>query len=394
MTSRFDAIVLGAGGMGSAAAYYLAASGQQVLLLEQFELNHQKGSSYGESRVIRYSYDCPIYVELMRAAYPLWFALQEKAEEKLYIKTGGLDFGYPHEPTFQTLKSSMDKAKLKYEYLSKLEVSQRFPQFCLDDGMAAIFQEDTGLLKPSKCVLAHIRLARQHGTVVRDRTPVIQIDPQADSVQVITATETFTAERLIVTAGSWTKSLLAPLGIDLPLRIMPCQLGFYQPSDKVAFAPDRFPVFFAHLNGEYGEMPYGIPHEDESIGVKVTTFYGWDTVEHPSEVDYTPSNEWVEKMRDFSRQYIPGTAGEIIYTRRCLYTMTEDKHFIVDRHPVYPQIAIGAGFSGHGFKFTTLIGKILAQLVLEGETEHNLSLFRLDRFRNKDDVHSVMKTKS
>ena len=144
MSQKFDAIVLGAGGMGSAAAYYLAAAGQKVLLLEQFELNHQKGSSYGESRVIRYSYDNPIYIELMRAAYPLWFALQEEAEEKLYVKTGGLDFGYPHEPTFQDLKRSMDEAELNYEYLSKPQVSQRFPQFCLDDGMAAIFQEDTG----------------------------------------------------------------------------------------------------------------------------------------------------------------------------------------------------------------------------------------------------------
>ena len=394
MINEFDAIVLGAGGMGSAATYYLAASGQKVLLLEQFELNHQKGSSYGESRVIRYSYDNPIYVELMRAAYPLWFALQEEAEEKLYIKTGGLDFGYPTEKTFQKLKQSMDEAGLAYEYLEKNEVAKRFPQFCLDDGMAGIFQSDTGLLKPSRCVLAHIRLAQRHGATVRDRTPVIQINPQGDSVEVVTATETFTANRLVITAGSWTKSLLAPLGIDLPLRIMPCQLGFYQPTDTKAFSPDRFPVFFAHMNGDYGEMPYGIPHEDDRIGVKVTTFYGWQTVEHPSEVDYTPSDSWVEQIRNFSRQYIPGAAGETIYTRRCLYTMTEDKHFIVDRHPVYPQIAFGAGFSGHGFKFTTLIGKILAELTLEGKTQHDISLFKLKRFLKTDDIQAVMETRS
>ena len=387
----FDVIVLGAGGMGSAAAYYLAAAGKKVLLLEQFELNHQKGSSYGESRVIRYSYDNPIYVELMRAAYPLWFALEKEAQERLYIKTGGLDFGDPNQETFQTLKHSMDEAELAYEYLSKQEVERRFPQFRLDEGMAAIFQSDTGLLKPSRCVLAHIRLAQEHGATVRDRTSIVAINPQIDSVEVVTPTETFTADRLVITAGSWTKSLLAPLGIDLPLRVMPCQLGFYQPTDKQAFAPDRFPVFFAHMNGDYGEMPYGIPHEDDSIGVKVTTFYGWQTVEHPSQVDYTPSLEWVETMRGFSHQYIPGAAGEMIYTRRCLYTMTEDKHFIIDRHPVYPQIVFGAGFSGHGFKFSTLIGKILAELAIEGETQHDISLFELQRFL-KDDVRSVMDT--
>lgn len=392
MSQQFDAIVLGAGGMGSAATYYLSAAGLKVLLLEQFELNHQQGSSYGESRVIRYSYDLPIYVDLMRAAYPLWFALQKATQEKLYIKTGGLDFGYPHEETFQKLKQSMEEAELDYEYLTKPEVAARFPQFNLDEGMAAIFQSDTGLLKPSRCVLAHIRLAQQHGATVRDRTPVTKINPQANGVEVVTATETFSAARLIITAGSWTRSLLAPLGIDLPLRIMPCQLGFYQPLDKAAFTPDRFPVFFAHMNGDYGEMPYGIPHEDENVGVKVTTFYGWQTVEHPSQVDYTPSAEWVERIRNFSRQYIPGAAGETIYTRRCLYTMTEDKHFVVDRHPVHPQIVIGAGFSGHGFKFTTLIGKILAELAIEEKTQHNISLFGLERFRKSDDLQPVMET--
>ncbi len=381
MVQKFDAIVLGAGGVGSAAAYYLARSGQKVLLLEQFELNHQLGSSYGFSRVIRYTYDNPIYIELMRAAYPLWFALQEEAGEQLYVKTGGLDFGFPTEDTFQKLKQSMDGAGLDYEYLDKQEVRQRFPQFNLDNGMAALFQADTGLLRASGCVLAHIRLAQKHGATVCDRTPVIKIIPHTDSVEVHTETETYIAERLVITVGSWSKALLAEQGIDLPLKIMPCQLGFYRPKEPAAFKPGNFPVFFAHMNGEYGEMPYGIPHEDESIGVKVTTFYGWQTVDHPSEVDYTPSEEWVEYIRNFSRQYIPGAAGETLSTRRCLYTLTPDKDFVIDRHPNYPHIVFGAGFSGHGFKFTTLTGKMLAELALEGKTQHDTSLFKLSRFQ-------------
>ena len=381
MTQKFDAIVIGAGGVGSAAAYYLSLAGQKVLLLEQFELNHQKGSSYGFSRVIRYTYDNPIYIELMRAAYPLWFALESAAGEQLYVKTGGLDFGFPSEKTFQILKQSMDEAGLDYEYLSADEVSQRFPQFQLDEGMAALYQTETGLLRASRCVLAHIRLAQKQGATVSDRTPVTKIIPHANSVEVHTATETYTAERLVITAGSWSKALLAEQGIELPLKIMPCQLGFYQPKEPAAFEPGKFPVFFAHMNGDYGEMPYGIPHEDESIGVKVTTFYGWNTVDRPSEVDYTPSEEWLERIRNFSRQYIPGAAGETISTRRCLYTLTPDKHFVVDSHPQYNHIAIGAGFSGHGFKFTTLTGKMLAELALEGKTKHDTSLFKLSRFQ-------------
>ncbi|MEO0491591.1 MAG: FAD-dependent oxidoreductase, partial [Cyanobacteria bacterium J06659_2] len=273
MVQHFDAIVIGAGGVGSAAAYYLAKAGQRVLLLEQFELNHQNGSSYGQSRVIRYTYDNPTYVDLMRDAYPLWFALQEEAGEKLYVKTGGLDFGFPETDTFQRMKASLDESRLPYEYLSQAEIAQRYPQFALEDGMAGLFNPDGGLLKTSRCVLAHARLAQARGATVIDQTPVLNITPSENGVEVQTETETYGCDRIVLTVGSWAKGLLAEQGIDLPLKIMPCQLGFYEPKNAADFEPGKFPVFFAHMNGDYGEMPYGIPHEDPSIGVKITTFY-------------------------------------------------------------------------------------------------------------------------
>jgi monomeric sarcosine oxidase len=380
MNNQFDVIVIGAGGVGSAAAYYLSKAGKKVLLLEQFELNHQNGSSYGYSRVIRYTYDNPIYINLMRDAYPLWFALQEEAGEQLYVKTGGLDFGFPEKETFQALKRSMDEAGLDYEHLDQAEIARRYPQFALDDGMEGLFQSESGLLRASRCVLAHTRLAQERGAVVMDQTPVVKISPTAGGVEVRTETEVYGCDRIVLTAGSWAKGLLAEQGIDLPLKIMPCQLGFYQPKNSADFEPGKFPVFFAHMNGDYGEMPYGIPHEDPSIGVKITTFYGWDTVDKPSEVDYTPSQEWTERIRGFARQYIPDAAGPLLATRRCLYTLTPEKHFIVDQHPNHPQVVIGAGFSGHGFKFTTLMGKMLADLAVEGATPHDTSLFKVTRF--------------
>jgi monomeric sarcosine oxidase len=381
MAQHFDAIVVGAGGVGSAAAYYLAKAGQKVLLLEQFELNHQNGSSYGHSRVIRYTYDNPIYVDLMRAAYPLWFALQEEAGEQLYVKTGGLDFGFPTTDTFQRMKASLDAANLDYEQLSKAEIAQRYPQFVLEAGMEGLFNPDAGLLKTSRCVLAHTRLAQERGATVIDQTPVLKILPSENGVEVQTETETYGGDRLVLTVGSWAKGLLAEQGIDLPLKIMPCQLGFYQPKNPEAFKPGTFPVFFAHMNGDYGEMPYGIPHEDPSLGVKVTTFYGWDTVERPSDVDYTPSQAWTERIRSWAEKFVPDAAGPLISTRRCLYTLTPDKDFVVDQHPHYPHVVIGAGFSGHGFKFTTLMGKMLADLAVAGSTPHDTSLFKLARFQ-------------
>ena len=380
MNNQFDVVVVGAGGVGSAAAYYLSKAGKKVLLLEQFELDHQNGSSYGYSRVIRYTYNNPIYIDLMRDAYPLWFALQEEAGEQLYVKTGGLDFGFPEQDTFQALKASMDAAGLDYEHLDKTDIAQRYPQFALEDGMEGLFQSEAGLLRTSRCVLAHTRLAQERGAVVKDQTKVVKITPTEQGVEVHTDMEVYGCDRIVLTAGSWAKGLLADQGIDLPLKIMPCQLGFYAPNKPADFVPGKFPVFFAHMNGNYGEMPYGIPHEDPSIGIKLTTFYGWDTVEKPSDVDYTPSQAWTERIQAWAKQYIPDAAGPLMSTRRCLYTLTPEKHFIVDQHPGHPQVVIGAGFSGHGFKFTTLMGKMLADLAVDGATPHHTSLFKVTRF--------------
>jgi sarcosine oxidase len=378
----FDAIVLGAGGMGSAAAYYLTKAGQRVLLLEQFGLNHDRGSSYGSSRVIRYAYDEPAYITLMRAAFPLWFALEDDAGEQLYIKTGGLDIGTPDQPSFQQLQTSMEQADIAYEHLTRAEMGDRFPQFCLDPGMEALYQEETGMLAASKCILAHTRLAQSRGATLLDRTPVIKIVPRTSSVEVQTAMATYQAERLVISAGSWSKQLLLWLGINLPLTIMPCQLAFFQPKLVTDYQLGRFPIFSIHLNNSDGEMPYGIPMHD-GVGVKLSTFYGWETVEHPSQVDYTPDPDWIERLRGLIRQYLPGVDGPLASTRRCLYTMTPDKHFVIDRHPEYPHIAIAAGFSGHGFKFTTLVGSILTDLLLEGKTRHDISLFKLSRFQHE-----------
>lgn len=381
MTQKFDVIVLGAGAMGSAAAYYLAKARQRVLLLEQFELNHQKGSSYGYSRVIRYMYDLhPIYSNLMRAAYQLWFALESEAGEKLYVKTGGLDISLPEQESFQAMHKCADEAGLDYEYLTAKDVRERFPQFHPDEGMHALYHPDSGYLRASRCVLAHTRLAQTRGATLIDQTPVTRILNSENGVTVQTVTESYTADRLVLTAGSWASALLAIQGLNVPLSVMPMQLGFFQATPAEEFVPERFPVFFFHFKDSYGDTPYGIA-DDGGSGVKVSTLYGCETVSSPSQVDYTPSLDWIEDVRQFTRRYIPGVDGKLLSTRRCLYTMTPDKHFIIDSHPDYPHVVIGAGFSGHGFKFSTLVGKILADLALEGKTEHDTSLFKLSRFR-------------
>ncbi len=377
--NNFDVIVIGGGAAGSAAAYYLTKQKLRVLLLEQFEINHQKGSSYGYSRVIRYAYDNPIYINLIKSAYPLWFSLQEEAKETLYIKTGELDFGRLDSSSLQRLVSTMAHNNIPYEQLTYKELEQRFPQFNLSDEMGGVYQEETGILKASRCVLSHLKLAKKQGAIIKDNTTVTNIKTESNSITIKTQNDNYSCAKLIITAGSWTKQLVEKTGLSLPLTIMPCQIGFFKCQNSDNFKPGKFPIFLAHLTGDYGEFPYGLPSCDHE-GFKISTFYGWDTVENVNEVDYQPSQKWIKNIQVFLNQYLPDASGELISTRRCLYTMTPDKHFIIDYHPQNPNILIAAGFSGHGFKFTTLIGKILKDLIIQRKTEYDISLFKINRF--------------
>jgi sarcosine oxidase len=349
-----------------------------VLLLEQFEPDHQKGSSYGYSRIIRYSYDHPTYVQLAKATYPMWHALQEEAGETLLVQTGGLDFGTADEvrDTLETVQAF----GLPHEVLSPRDAEDRFPQFRFNDNTIVLYQPDSGLLKASKCVRAHIRLAQQHSAIVLEQTPVTGIMIQPDGVRVTAANDTYDAGRLIITAGAWAKSLLASIGLNLPLQPLRCQEAHFQPDQSPErFTAEHMPVFIYHGTDERGFKTYGLPSVDSS-GVKVA-YHGGAPFEHPSQISYTPNENEVERIRKFSRQYLP-VIGDcpLGLTRICLYTMTPDEHFIIDQHPEYPQIVVGSPCSGHGFKFSTMIGHILADLALTGRADQDISLFSVRRF--------------
>lgn len=382
MAETFDTIVLGAGAMGSATSYYLSKQGQKVLLLEQFELDHQNGSSYGFSRIIRYSYDYPEYVELAKDNYPLWFAVEDELGEKLVIKTGGIDFGPADDDMFKNTIKSVKDSNIDHEMLSLDEAHKRFPQFRFADDFKVLYQPDSGLVRASAAVLGHIKLAQNHGAIVKDKCPVQSINIHSDSVDVTANGETFFAGRLVVTAGSWAKFLLEQSDIHLPLSILRCQLNFLLPENlNEQYSAENCPVYIGHVSTLYPETVYGIPSHHES-GFKIA-FHGGKPVNHPSEVNRTPDEDNVTNLRKFMKNHIPQVASAPLKESRiCLYTMTPDEHFIVDTHPEFSHVAIGAGFSGHGFKFSTIIGKMLTDIVLEGETPHNDSLFKISRFLN------------
>jgi monomeric sarcosine oxidase len=372
--TTYDVIVLGVGVMGSAAAYHLARAGQRVLALEQFEVDHTNGSSVDASRIFRHAYDHPAYVALARAAYPLWHALEAETGAHLMQYTGALDWGRPDGKTMSAFKETLEDTGVEHEWLTPAETAKRFPQFRLDDDMMGIYHADAGYLVASRCVMMLAQEAQKHGAVIQTNARVQEVIAHPDSVTVRTASESYSAARLIITAGSWSSQILSQLGLNLPLTPTRQQVIYFETQDPALFEPEQFPVFIAHGEPWY----YGLPSVEGS-GMKAA-IHNLTEATDPDTMDRTVSREAIEHAREFLRHYIPLADSEPRWTRTCLYTMTPDEHFIIDRHPAHSHIAIGAGFSGHGFKFGILNGQILMDLVLHGSTPHDISLFKITRF--------------
>lgn len=379
MASNYDIIVIGAGAMGSAAAYHAAKAGQRVLLLEQFEIDHQKGSSHGASRIIRYVYDHPAYVALAHAAYDAWRALEAEAGEELYVRTGGINFAPPGNAEFAQTVRTLQTAGIPFDLLTPDELHQRFPQFRLPQRMEALYQADTGLLAASRCVRAHVRLARAHGAEVVQNAPVTGITATASGVEVRAGGATYSAGKLILVPGAWINLLLQGLGMQLPLRVVKTQEIYFRAADMAAYQPDRFPAFIGHLADEYGYSTYGIASYNDS-GVKIG-LHGGETFD-PTTPERAPDESAIERSFAFAQKYLPEGGWTFLSARACLYTYTPDEHFIIDQHPEYPHVVIASVCSGHGFKFSAVIGEILSDLATSGQTRRDIGLFRMSRFES------------
>lgn len=376
MSKQYDAIVIGMGVVGTAAAYHLASAGAKVVALDQFDLDHRMGSSHGESRIIRYAYDHPIYVELVREAFGLWRMLEQESGKRLMVRTGGFDFGEESSESLLKTKKTLENAQIPFEWLDAREATQRFPQFKLNDSMRAIYQPDAAYLAASRCVLAQAELAHVKGAELISESAVVRIEPHGDSVEVITLDHNYVAKKLIIAAGAWTNNLLAPLGLNPPLRASREQVVYFEPYDRPMFAPDQCPVFIYHHSPWF----YGLPNVD-GAGVKVGIHCNGEYID-PNQVNRTPDEAYIVQVWEWARQFIPLAASGVKDARVCLYTMTPDEHFIFDVHPQHPNIIIGSPCSGHGFKFGNLSGKILADMALRGGTDYDISLFKINRFRS------------
>jgi sarcosine oxidase len=374
MRTRYEVIVIGVGAMGSATVYHLARRGRKVLGLEHYNIPHEMGSSHGITRIIRLAYyEHPSYYPLLRRAYELWRELQQQAGEQLLFLTGSLDAGPPGSLVFEGSRQSCERYGLPHEVLSGAQVNQRFPGYRLPPETAAVFQPEGGFLTPERCIVAHVVLAQAQGAEVHAREPVLEWQPHDSGVSVRTEQAIYEADKLVVTAGAWVSKLVPLLaGVAVPERQV---LGWFQPARPDLFMPERFPVFNLLVEeGRYYGLPvYGVP------GFKVGRYHHLEETVDPDHMNRDCDARDEQVLRAVTQRYFPHGAGPTMGLRACMFTNTRDEHFILDRHPDYPQVILGSPCSGHGFKFSSVIGEILADLAEHGTTGHDLSMHRLAR---------------
>lgn len=375
----YDVIVVGVGGMGSAVAAHCASRGQRVLALEQHAVGHEYGSSHGLTRIIRLAYfEHPSYVPLLRRAFALWRELEQGLDEPLLHVTGALDVGWAGSDVFEGSLRSCREHALPHEVLDAAELAARFPGWRPAPNAMAVLQSDGGFLTPERCIAAHVARAKSFGATVRERTRVMGWRAHNGSVQVDTVDGTYEAAQLVLTTGPWMSDIAPALQpLLMPERQV---LGWFGISERAAFAPEYFPVFVldADEGRYYGFPEYGIP------GFKIGRYHHHAERVHPDTMDRgcTPADE--SSLRAAVSRYFPAANGPLQQARACLFTNTPDEHFIIDRAPSAPDVLLVSPCSGHGFKFCSVIGEICADLVVSGQTEHEISLFRLDRFSSFD----------
>jgi sarcosine oxidase len=363
VTRELDAIVVGLGALGSAAAYRLAAApgSPRVLGLEQFELGHDRGASQDVSRITRLSYHRREYVELAIAAQAAWHEVEAAAGEQVITFTGGLDLQPPGgAESVEEYATALTDVGVPFEWLDDVDVARRWPQWRLDPGTRAVFQANGGIADPERGNPAHQRLARAAGATLAERVRVTAIHDHGGELEVVTdAAGTFTTGAVVVAADAWTNDLLAPLGHALPLRVTREQVTWFEPADPPAFQPGRFPIWiWLDQPGFYGFPTYRGPGPKvgEDIGGRATTAESRTFVTDP---------DCLRRVQAFLARHLPGAAGPPAQTKTCLYTLTSDRDFVVDRLPEHPGVVVALG-AAHAYKFAALFGRWLAGLALDG----------------------------
>ncbi len=377
MRTDWDAIVVGLGAIGSGAAYWLSRRfGDGVLGLEQFRLGHENGASQDHSRIIRLSYHRPDYVRLARRAYETWAEVEAASGTTIVTTTGGLDVA-PRDAAIplDDYTSSMAAEGVPFEHLDAGEIMRRWPQWRLGDEHHGLYQAQSGLADPIRANAAHQRLAREHGATLRDQAQVVGLRDVGGEVEVETVDGTVhRAGHVVLAVDAWTNDLLAHLDRQLPLTITKEQVTYFACPDPGAFAPDQFPIWIWMDDPcFYGFPTYGEPGPKaaQDVGGEPTT---------PATRTFDRDETAFGRLEEFLATHLPGHLGPPIYTKTCLYTLTPDRDFVLDRLPDHPNVVVALG-AAHAFKFASLFGRIIAELVADGGTPSagEIERFSIDR---------------
>ncbi len=383
MKRNFDVIVLGVGSMGSATCYYLSKQGYSVLGLEQFDIPHDQGSHAGQSRIIRKAYfEHPDYVPLLQRAYENWKEIETATDSQIYFPTGLLYAGKPDEALIKGVRESASKYKVSVESLSPYDARQRFPQFQIPQDYDILFEPDAGFLTPERAILLYVDQAIRNGAHIHTKEKTTSWERTGEIITVTTTKETYTCNKLIITAGAWAGSMIP--GFSNRLKVTRQALAWMNPQEWKPFEIGNFPCWMIDdetLNGMYYGFPvlpvgkFGGP-----IGLKIGLHYPGQ-VSNPDSVNRQIEKEDEDCLVEAINKYLPIGHQSTHVLKTCLYTNTPDEHFVIDFLPGYgKQVAIATGFSGHGFKFASVVGEILTSLVTNGKTDLPIHFLNAQRF--------------
>jgi len=369
----YDVIVVGLGGMGSAAAYHLAARGQRVLGLERHTPAHDQGSSHGGSRLVRQSYfEDPAYVPLLLRAYELWEQLGRDSGQDVLTLTGGLFLGREDSLTFAGSLRASQQWGLPHEVLSPAEVRRRFPTFTPATDELALFEAKAGFARPEATVAAHLLLAERAGADLRFQEPVLSWESTARGVRVTTGAGTYDAGQLVIAPGAWAPELLADLNVAIEVQRQ--VMYWFEPLGGIApYLPERHPIYI-HEDRE-GTQIYGFPAIDGPGGGAKVAFFRRGRRCTPDTIDREVTDREVDDMREYTARVLPSLPARFEKAATCMYSNTADQHFVLATHPEHGNVTVACGFSGHGFKFVPLVGEVLADLATTGSTAHPIDLF-------------------
>lgn len=369
--TSFDVIVIGLGGMGSAAAYHLARRGQRVLGLEKYTPAHDRGSSHGGSRIIRQSYfEDPAYVPLLLRAYELWQELADATGLEVYRVTGGLFLGPPDCLTVAGSRRAAEEWDLSHEMLDAVEVRRRFPTFSVPDDDVALYEAKAGFARPEMTVAAHLDLAARAGATLRFGEQVVEWSDSPSGVRVTTAEGTYTAGQLVICPGAWAPDLLTDLGIPITVER---QVLYWLDPEGGTEPFERQPIFISEHAG--GPQIYGFPSIDGPTGGVKVAFFRKGRECTPDTIDRAVSGREIDEMRERVGDLLPALTGPAVHTATCMYSNTPDEHFVIARPSTLTNVTVACGFSGHGFKFVPVVGEVLADLATTGATSHPIGLF-------------------